>query len=95
MSRSKKKDYPKKFDSRRFDFTCRCHGSCSYCRRNRLHFDAKARIRANTEEQIDEYVDMVIGAGDPENALMNYDDAMLEKRGIDPWDFDTRRELNL
>lgn len=23
--------------SRRFDTSCRCHGSCPYCRSNRLH----------------------------------------------------------
>jgi hypothetical protein len=95
MSRSIKKDYPKKFDSRRFDWSCRCHGSCSYCRRNRLHFDSKARVRANTEEQIDEYIDLVIGAGDPTDALMAHDDVLLVKHGIDPWDFATRNELNV
>lgn len=33
MSRTRRKPYTK---SKRFDKTCRCHGSCSYCRRNRL-----------------------------------------------------------
>jgi hypothetical protein len=32
------KEYRKPFrKSKRFDRTCRCHGSCSYCRDNRLH----------------------------------------------------------
>jgi len=47
MSRSTKKDYPRKNDSRKFDRTCRCHGTCSYCQRNRLFFDDKARARLN------------------------------------------------
>lgn len=51
MSRTIKRDYPKKFDSRRFDWTCRCHGSCSYCRRNRLFFDKKARSRLKDQEK--------------------------------------------
>ena len=34
MSRTIKKPYRK---SRRFDKTCRNHGSCSYCYRNRYH----------------------------------------------------------
>jgi hypothetical protein len=32
MSRTRKQPYRK---SRRFDKTCRCHGSCSYCESNR------------------------------------------------------------
>ena len=95
MSRTRKKDYPKKYDSRRFDYSCRSHGSCAYCRDNRLHFDAKARARANVKEQIDEYIDRVIGAGDPEDSLMYHDDAVLYQHVIDPWDFETRRELDL
>lgn len=35
MSRSRKKNPYR--GSRRFDFTCRCNGSCPYCRANRLH----------------------------------------------------------
>ena len=34
MSRTVKQAYRK---SRRFDMTCRNHGSCSYCQSNRLH----------------------------------------------------------
>jgi hypothetical protein len=74
MSRSKKKDYPKKFDSRRFDWTCRNHGSCDYCRRNRTHFDARARAKSNKKEQIGDYIDRMIGAGDPEDVLMDDED---------------------
>lgn len=32
MSRTKKKEYS---GSKRFDVTCRNHGSCPYCRQNR------------------------------------------------------------
>lgn len=34
MSRTKKKAYTK---SKRFDKTCRNHGSCSYCYSDRMH----------------------------------------------------------
>jgi len=34
MSRTVKQAYRK---SRRFDATCRNHGSCSYCQSNRVH----------------------------------------------------------
>ena len=51
MSRTTKKDYPKKFDSRRFDWSCKHGGSCSYCQDNRLFFDKKARAKADAKEQ--------------------------------------------
>ena len=54
MSRSIKKDYPNKFDSRRFDWSCKHGGSCAYCRGNRLFFDKKARTKANVQEQIED-----------------------------------------
>lgn len=50
MSRTRKRPYTK---SKRFDVTCRCHGSCTYCRNNRLH--AERNRRAAAEEQIREY----------------------------------------
>lgn len=56
MSRSKKKDYPKKFDSRRFDWSCRNHGSCSYCKDNRTFFDKAARVKADIKEQEEDYI---------------------------------------
>jgi hypothetical protein len=46
MSRTKKKDYPRKYDSKRFDKTCRNNGSCSYCRNNRLHNTHKEEQRS-------------------------------------------------
>lgn len=42
MSRSRKQPYRK---SRRFDKTCRCHGSCSYCQGNRLIQQAREELR--------------------------------------------------
>jgi len=55
MSRSKKKDYPNIFDSRRFDWSCRNHGSCCYCQHNRIFFDEKARAKADLKEQEKDY----------------------------------------
>ena len=52
MSRTTKKDYPKKFDSRRFDWSCKHGGSCSYCRDNRMFFDKKARVKSSVKEQL-------------------------------------------
>jgi hypothetical protein len=31
------------YDSRRFDWSCKCHGTCGYCRANRL-FNSYARM---------------------------------------------------
>lgn len=54
------KDYPNRKDhrgilrkSKAFDRTCRCHGSCSWCRDARLHSDRKRRETA--EQQIREF----------------------------------------
>lgn len=40
--------------SKAFDVTCRNHGSCSYCRRNRTHSNVKARKVA--DEKFQEYL---------------------------------------
>lgn len=37
------------YDSRRFDWTYRCHGSCGWCRENRLHRRTKENDRTKTE----------------------------------------------
>lgn len=50
MSRTRKRPYTK---SKRFDTSCRCHGSCSYCRDSRTHTDHKRRQAA--QEQVREY----------------------------------------
>lgn len=81
MSRSIKKDYPKKFDSRRFDWSCRCHGSCSYCRRNRLHFDAKARAKADLTGQSNEWFGYW-GCADPIDVDMDLSEELEAKFGI-------------
>lgn len=47
MSRSRKKNPYR--GSRRFDLTCRCNGSCSYCTRNRLHQQVKALSSAQVQ----------------------------------------------
>jgi hypothetical protein len=41
--KEKRKPY---YRSARFDRTCRCHGSCGYCMRNRLHSRLKAELEA-------------------------------------------------
>lgn len=43
MSRSTKRPYRK---SRAFDASCRCHGSCPWCRGNRGHKNAKRVLAA-------------------------------------------------
>lgn len=48
MSRSIKQPYRK---SRRFDKTCRNHGSCPYCRNNRLYSSNKKLIAFQDEKE--------------------------------------------
>jgi hypothetical protein len=50
MSRTYKKNYTK---SKKFDRSCRNHGSCSWCIENRTHFDKTVREKA--EEEIKDY----------------------------------------
>jgi hypothetical protein len=49
MSRTKKQSYS---GSKRFDSSCRCHGSCGWCRENRLHSDRKGRLAANDQLRV-------------------------------------------
>jgi hypothetical protein len=51
MSRSVNKNPYRQ--SRRFDFTCRCHGRCPYCYNNRMYGRTK-RLQA-AQEQMAEY----------------------------------------
>ena len=44
--KEKRKPYRK---SKAFDVTCRNHGSCAYCRGNRIHNDRKRRLRRTDE----------------------------------------------
>ena len=46
MSRTRKKPYT---GSKRFDRTCRNHGSCDWCKRNRL-YQALKWLEATTKE---------------------------------------------
>ena len=46
MSRTKRKEYTK---SKRFDASCRCHGGCSWCAKNRLYQDIRDRDAADKE----------------------------------------------
>jgi len=49
-----RKDRRKEYSgSKRFDHSCRCHGSCGYCRDNRVYFDK--RMRAAADEQVQEW----------------------------------------
>ena len=50
MSRTHKRPYT---GSKRFDTSCRCHGSCGYCRNNRLHSTQQRRSAA--DEQLRDY----------------------------------------
>jgi len=82
MSRSSKKDYPKKFDSRRFDHTCRNHGGCGYCVNNRTFFDRKSRNKAdknNQEIEFFNYFELL----DPTDVNMDVSDELMEKFEID------------
>lgn len=48
------KEHRKKYyDSRRFDSTCRNHGSCDHCKHNRLHKFKKGQI--DSDEELEEY----------------------------------------
>lgn len=50
MSRSYKREYTK---SKKFDKSCRNHGTCSWRIENRTHFDKVERAKA--EKEIKEY----------------------------------------
>ena len=78
--------------SKRIDHTCRNHGSCSYCEGNRLIADRKARMRL--EGQVDEVFSEWQG-GDPDDVNEDVVNEALEKIDVDPWDFETRRELDV
>jgi hypothetical protein len=80
MSRSKKKNYPKKFDSRRFDHTCRNHGSCGHCEQNRIFFDRKARAKADKDNQEVEFFNYFC-LPDPTDVNMDLSEELFEKFG--------------
>ena len=78
--------------SKAFDCSCRNHGSCSYCESNRTLFDKKARLRVAGQE--DEWAGFWLQQ-DPSCVNEDVANEALEKIGIDPWDFDARRELDV
>ena len=78
--------------SKAFDCTCRNHGSCAYCESNRTIFDTKARMKVEGQE--DEWFGYW-GMPDPSDATEAAYDERLKAIDIDPWDFKTRRELDV
>jgi hypothetical protein len=80
--------------SKRWDSSCRCHGGCGYCESNRTHFDKKARVGANQREQETEYFGYW-GMSDPADAIEEVTFERLKEIGVDPWDLEATRELNI
>jgi len=37
------------YGSKRFDYSCRCHGGCPWCESNHTHFDRKRRTVADKD----------------------------------------------
>ena len=87
FGKERRKEYR---DSRRFDCSCRNHGSCSYCRSNRTIFDKRARSR--TDGQEDEYFGYWF-MPDPHDADQAEAEKNYRRLGIDPDDWDTLVEL--
>jgi len=78
--KEKRKEY---YGSQAFDHSCRPHGGCPYCENNRKFSDKKARMRANKREQVQDYCDSYIGAGDPTCAMMDHEELIARKIGVD------------
>lgn len=50
------KEYRKPFfNSKSFDYSCRNHGSCSYCEGNRKHSTMRKQLMADIGEQLEDY----------------------------------------
>ena len=48
------KEYRKEFrNSKQFDYSCRNHGSCSWCETNRRHFHIKRELAS--KQDLNEY----------------------------------------
>lgn len=77
-AKNKRKPYR---GSKAFDTTCRNHGSCSYCRNNRLH--SSKRRYETVKGQEEDYFDACIGGGDPTDVDMDMADELMEKFGFD------------
>jgi hypothetical protein len=78
--KEKRKNY---YGSQAFDHGCRPHGGCPYCENNRKFSDQVDRIKADKWEQIDEYIEMIVGAGDPIDAMMDQEELISRKIGVD------------
>jgi len=78
--------------SKAFDCSCRNHGSFGYCKSTRTIFDKKAQARV--EGQVDEWFGYW-NLPDPYDAITNAYDEGLKQIGVDPWDFEARRELDV
>lgn len=76
--------------SKRWDCTCRNHGSCSYCERNRTIFDKRARARVEGQEN--EWFGYW-GMSDPSDADHAAAENTYRRMGIDPNDWDLLVEL--
>jgi len=60
--KERRKQYPKK-DSRNYDWSCRNHKSCPYCREGRQHFDKRYRRKAELDMEETEMRDyLTIGS---------------------------------
>ena len=78
--------------SKAIDCTCRNHGSCSYCESNRTIFDIKARMKLEGQE--DEWFGWW-NMPDPTDVNIDIFDERLKAIGIDPWDFEALKELDI
>lgn len=85
--KEKRKEYR---GSASFDGSCRHGGRCTYCSGNRLFFDRKARSK--TEGQVDEWFGHW-NYPDGADVISDRIDQRLTELGVDPWDFQTRNEL--
>lgn len=79
--KEKRKPY---YKSGRFDRTCRNHGSCPYCERNRTIQGKKEESRLEGQE--DEFFGYWFQP-DPSDVDMDLTEEILPKFGYDAWDF--------
>ncbi len=68
--------------SQRFDWSCRNHGSCSWCKDSRTFQFHKEELR--TEDQVDEWFGYWF-QGCEIDAISDHFDKLYEERGIDTW----------
>jgi len=87
--KEKRKQY---YDSRRFDWSCKNHGSCAYCRNNRTFKHKKNSIQKNKTEQVNEYFGYW-HLPDPSDGEQAHWESVYRRMGIDPNDWDTLVEL--